>query len=322
MQTESAQSHWYDPLLGVLLSIVLPFGVVVGVMVSVFYNVFLLIQKRIVKWRLSLFFLFPAGIVLLYQYIAIINDPLLSQWNAQNQTPTPSFWIVFLSFAPLILFALIGLVNWAFKNCDPDLTLTAVWFVSGIGLAYFPYALQRRFLLGWFIPVAIFAIIGLGRLVKFDQSKFRLLAWAIFPFSILTNVFLLLGAWQAFIQNQPPLYLNQNQKAILVWMQQEICPSRPVILAPIEMGVVIPAYTDCRVVYGHPFETVRAEEVQKNIERIYEGDVNAEEINQFINSYQVDYIIWERDHRTLVSGMNQPLPIVYQNDQFILYQTR
>lgn len=322
MQSATDQVRWYDPLSGVLLSIVLPFGVVVGVTVIGFYTVFQLIQKRSIKWRLPLSFLFPAGIVLVYQYVAIISDPLLSQWNAQNQTPTPSLWIVLLSFAPLILFALIGLVYWAFKNCEPDLTLTAAWFISGIGLAYIPFALQRRFLLGWFIPVTIFAIIGLGKLVKFDLSKFRLLAWIIFPLSMLTNLFLLLGAWQAFIQNQPPLYLNQSQKAILEWMEQEFCPIRPVILATEEMGIIIPAYTDCRVVYGHPFETVRAEEVQKNIERIYDGDMNAEEINQFIDSFQVDYLIWERDNRNHVSRMIQLLPIVYQNDQFILYQTR
>jgi len=321
-QQEGGRVHWYDPFLGAALGIILPFGVVVGVTVSVIYNLLLLIQRQTIQWKLPLVYFLPSGIVLIYQYAAILSDPLLAEWNNQNQTPTPSLPMVLISFAPLILLALIELIFWVFKDRDSNLNLTVAWFISGIGLAYFPFALQRRFLLGWLIPVGILAIIGLGKVVNYQMPKFRKWFWFILPVSVLTNLFLLLGAWQAFVQNQSPLYLTQSEHIALKWMQQEICDKRSVILAPENFGLLIPAHTNCRVVYGHPFETIHAEETLRWLDLFYNKRIEDDLLDQFFEQYPVDYIVWTKSLDAPPAGWSQKLSLVYENEQILIYQVR
>lgn len=321
-QQKGERVHWYDPFLGAALGIILPFGVVVGVFLSVIYNLLLLVQRQSVQWKLPLFFFLPAGIILIYQYAAILLDSLLAGWNVQNQTPTPSLPIVLISFAPLIFLAIIGFIYWVFKDRDSNLNLTVAWFISGIGLAYFPFALQRRFLLGWLIPVGVLALIGLGKIVNFQLPRFRRWFWFVFPASVLTNLFLLLGAYQAFTQHQFPLYIAQADIAALKWMQQEICNERSVILAPEDLGLIIPAYTNCRVIYGHPFETINAREKLQWLGKFYSGRIEDDRLDQFLVLNRVDYIIWTKSLETPLAGWSEKLPLVYENEQILIYQVR
>jgi len=319
---ENRSVKWFDPFLGVILAIVLPFGVVVGSAVIVVYNFFRWFQSEKIQWKLPLFYLLPAGIVLVYQYFAILSDPLLREWNAQNQTPTPSLWVLLLSFAPLLLFALIGIGLWVVQDRDKNLNLVAAWLISGVGLAYFPFALQRRFLLGWFIPVGIFALVGLGRITKNRISRFRKWFWLILPLSLLTNLFLLFGALQAYTQHRSPLYLSRDEFAVLEWMNREVCPRKVVILTPADFGLLVPAYTNCRVVYGHPFETVYANMTQDWLEQFYDGEISQGEFSRFVESYQIEYLVWPRGILSKFSKWMEKLPVVYQNDRFIILETR
>lgn len=315
-------AQWFDPLLGVVLAIVLPFAVVVATTVCAVYYFLRLIQRQKIQWKLPMVYLFPAGIALIYQYFAILSDPLLKEWNAQNQTPTPSLIILLISFAPLILFALIGLATWGLRERDANLNLTAAWLIGGMGLAYFPFALQRRFLLGWLIPVAIFALVGLGKIANLQISRFRKWFWLILPLSLVTNLFLLLGALQAFVQHQSPLYLSRNDQTTLEWMQREVCSQKAIALSTAEFGLLIPAYTDCRVIYGHPFETVNANTLKDWLERFYNGRLGREEFNLFVEQNHVDYILWPRNNATQFPEWMKALSIVYQNDSFSILEAR
>ncbi|MEW6502745.1 MAG: hypothetical protein AB1457_02145 [Chloroflexota bacterium] len=313
---------WFDPFLGVILAIVMPFGVVVGVAVSAVFNLLRLIQREEIFWKLPVAYGLPAGLMLIYQYIAILSDPLLREWNAQNQTPTPSPFVFLISFAPLIFFALVGFGFWLIRDRNSNLTLSAAWLLGGIVLAYIPFALQRRFLLGFFIPVGVFALLGLGRIAGEQANKFLRWFWLIFPLTFLTNLFFLLGAFQAFSQHQYPLYLTKNDQAMLEWMQREVCPTKAVFLTPAEFGLLIPAYTDCRVVYGHPFETVNAKKIETWLAEFYGGKINLEELNRFIIQYQVDYIVWDQSSSTQTPNMIEDMPVIYQNNQYLILRAR
>jgi hypothetical protein len=220
------------------------------------------------------------------------------------------------------LFALIGIGLWVVRDRDKNLNLVAAWLISGVGLAYFPFALQRRFLLGWFIPVGIFALVGLGWITKNQISRFRKWFWLIFPISLLTNLFLLFGALQAYTQHRSPLYLSRNDLAVLEWMNREVCLRKSVILTPADFGLLVPAYTNCRVVYGHPFETVYANMIQDWLKQFYDGEISQDEFNRFVESYQVEYIVWPRGAPSEFSKWMKNLPVLYQNDRFFILQAQ
>ena len=57
------------------------------------------------------------------------------------------------------------------------------------------------------------------------------------------------------------------------------------------MGIFVPAWTGQRVVYGHPFETVNADQRQKSVEAYWSGDMSAADQNAFLRQNRVRYLL-------------------------------
>ncbi len=313
LQKYHKKISWFDPILGVGIAIVLPFGVIVGIAVTLFFIFCNWFFRKLFFWKYPVAVYAPAGLVLAYQYIATLSDPFLSNWNLQNQTPTPSLFIFFLSFSPLLLFALIGVVRVVLERRNSEYYLVMGWFLSGLLLAYFPFALQRRFLLGFLIPAGVMSIIGLGRIVRENFSKFSQFFWIIFPVSVLTNVFILWGAFQAMINRDPNLFLKAGEVQVLEWLDKNICKERPVVLAPPDISLKIPAFSACRVIYGHPFETANADEMLQYVESIY-GEQRGTAFE--IEGISVDYMIIPRESASLENWAIHSGKIIFQNSEY------
>lgn len=300
---------------GVLVAIILPFGVVVAAVISALVVAIRFWRDKRIAWRLPFVFLFPAGGLLLYQFLVILNDPLLAAWNSQNHTPTLPVWDLLISFAPAILLAGAGLWQWIRKRSDPNLDSAAAWLIAGVVLAYIPFPLQRRFLLGLYIPIGIFAGVGMLALVANKIRAFKRLFGIVFLFSIMTNVFILLGGIQAGSQHDLWLYQRSDQQAALIWLDKHVCANRPVVLANPVLGLFIPANTQCRVIYGHPFETVDAIAREEEVRRIFSEGMTTEDLQVYLENWQVSYILLdETTDQLALERLNEiGLSTVYQN---------
>src|SRR5690606_6778017 len=73
-----------------------------------------------------------------------------------------------------------------------------------------------------------------------------------------------------------------------------------VVLAAPTISVWIPAYTPARVVYGHEYETVPAEERQERVEAWYHG-ADCTTLTSNAVPFHVDYIFWGPQERALVA---------------------
>jgi hypothetical protein len=194
------------------------------------------------------------GPVLLYDLWAIGRDPLLAGWSAQNLTPLPQAGELLAALAPALLLAAPGAWR-ALRRGPAAWHLPAVWALVCPLLAAAPFALQRRFLVGFFIPLAALAVYALGEwLAERPARRARL---ALLLLSLPTNALLLATGAFAARTHAPELYLTRGEWAAFAWAEANTPAGARWLAAP-ETGLFLPAYTDGRVYYGHPFETVDA----------------------------------------------------------------
>ncbi len=79
------------------------------------------------------------------------------------------------------------------------------------------------------------------------------------------------------------LYLTRGEVQALDWIRQNTNPGDLFLASP-ETGLLIPAYTGRRVLYGHPFETVDAEIQRKTVESYFSDGITGEAEDQLFGS--------------------------------------
>lgn len=298
---------------GLLVSIIFPFGLVVALAVGGLWLAWQAWVARPVSFLTHWAHLVSLGILggpsLLYQYWVITTHPVLSVWNAQNITPSPALWDLLLSFSPALLMAGFSLAKLRRQSLSPGERMLVIWLLSGLILVSLPVGLQRRFILGWYIPAAGLAAWGIDAARAAWPRLQRSLIPIIVGLSLPTNILVLLIILFGILSHAPEYYLHRDEARALQWLRDQT-PEESLVLASPELAQWIPGWTGRRVIYGHPFETVNAEEEKAWVESVYQS--NGELPAELLDSRGVDYIIAgprERDLGDIVDFSS--LPIVF-----------
>ena len=286
----SGLPNWLAGLLSFFLAIILPFCIVLTLVILAGLLLWEL-YPNVRKLRQSITFQRLAWIgmgglpVLFYDFLVTYQDPLLRAWNSQNQTPSPPLWDLLVSLSPVFLLAVIGIwVN--LKTQSRSMRLLISWMVLGFALLYIPWDLQRRFILGYFIPISALAAAGLAALVKRPKS-YALAAILVVILAIPTNLVIGLSTLHAINTHDARIYLSQGEADALQWIAINT-PEEAVILAAPETGLLIPAYSGKRVLYGHPYETVDALRQKERVMRLFNGKASAVEASNLLG--EADYL--------------------------------
>lgn len=302
--------------LGLLLAVILPFGLVVALLVAALWAGWTWIEERRLEWQPVAAWGLLGGPALLYQYAAALMDPVLAGWNAQNQTPSPPLYDFLLSFSPALILAGYGAYRMVRSQAgaagdlmtDAGRRILIAWLAAGLLLVYCPFPLQRRFLLGYYIPAAGLAVVGLDFLRRRWPARARALTGALVGLSLVTNLLLLGIAMTGVLTRAPALYLTQGESQALAWIRQETAPEALVLASP-EMGRWIPAFTGRRVIYGHPFETVNAAEEEARVQAFFAGEAAIGPDGRFYG-YAVDYVFYgPRDPSLRPAGLETLTPV-------------
>lgn len=301
------------------LSVIMPFGVVVVAVVLIGVIAWDWVREKSLRWERGFWALLLGGIFLLYQLVAILGDPTLSEWNAQNVTNSPPWWDMLISFSPAIILAFLGFGRLKVNQTQPGWRTAASWAVLGLVLIAIPFALQRRFLLGFYIPIGSLAVYCLSSLSGMKNRLFFRLFIAV---SVLTNVVILITAWFGIETKSPALYLTANEYEGLMWLEKKAASGSLVLASP-RMGNFIPAHTSHRVIYGHPFETAQAQAELAFVEQFWNGSTTAESALNAIRLRQVDYVFYDlREPSAGNADFLSQLSLVYQNPDVKIYLVR
>jgi hypothetical protein len=328
-----ARRRWARALAALLLSVINPFGVVIVLIVlgGTFSVRFPLDRLGRVSFQIQAPLVdFVAVVVgglpvLIYDVWVTYTNPVFAAWDAQNLTPSPPWWDTLVSLSPALLLALIG-AGWLIEqkyrpegNASPALAernwlIPLVWSGLGLILLYLPFSLQRRFMMGLYVPVAALTVVGVDALTK-HRRRFRLGMILVLAVSMLTNVVVLLSGLYGARTHDPAIYLTAGEADALAWIEENT-PEDALILAGPEMGMFIPGHTGRRVLYGHPFETVDAEEQEQALIDFFEASGD----DHFLSERGVDYIFYGPRERGLGEFSIPGLKPIFSSEDVELYR--
>lgn len=305
-----------------LLALISPFGLVLALLVMGLLAVWDVAPRfaslaRSGLARRAVWVFLGGAPILAYQVWAISSDPLLANWNRQNLTPSPPPWDLVISLSPWLWLSLPG-GWWVVKKGSTSQRLLVAWLLISLILLYLPWGLQRRMMVGIYIPVVGLAAERLGSLLANPRRL-----WVATTGSLLlvlpTHLLILLAVVYGIRTHDPQLFLMRDEVASYTWIESNTPPEALIMASP-QSGLFIPAYTGRRVIYGHPFETVDAESNKNLVEEFFSS--GEERIARTLPG-EVDYVFYGPREQRLGKGTNlEMFPVVYRNSQVVIYSVR
>ena len=309
-------------VIGFVLANLLPFGfVILGLLLFV---KFVLDSKSDTKKKLiNLAFYSTAGFpIIIYQFILTRSNTLLAEWNLQNQTPAPDILNLILSLSPAVILAFICCLRILKKKVNKEELFLVIWLVLAIILTYLPFNLQRRFLLGIYIPTSLLAMIFLKKVG--NNRSIKIPASMLIFSSLISNTIVIVMGIVGILSHQPLLFQSKSEFEGLKWIEVNT-PKDTVVLTNSRLGMFLPAYTGRRVIYGHPFESIRSEENKPLIEQFFSCQMEEAEAEDIIRSFRVKYVFWS-DYQNesvclpeFIMKLEPALSLEYQSGSIKIY---
>jgi hypothetical protein len=271
------------------------------------------------RLHISLTVFAGAAPILLYDYLSTRVSAELSAWAAQNATPTPGLPAVLLGYGVVLPLVVVALWRRRDEAWGPATRLLLIWAVSGALLLYAPIALQRRFALGLFFPLAGLAAVGIESLRVSVRNRRLLLALAL-ALSLPSHVFVIAAGMTTVAQQDQTLTLLAGERTTYQWIDQNTPPYALILAGPIA-GNRIPAFSSARVLYGHPFETPNAPANEQLVAELFSWTANASKGVDRLRSIGVDYVVYGPEERGLGSpSWLAELQLVFEQLQYQVFQ--
>jgi hypothetical protein len=261
---------------------------------------------------------------LIYNYNLLSNDPIWSQFTRQNETLSPQPIYYLYGFGLLWLFSLVGLIP-AILQRNPALLGAAAWIVTGLVLAYAPFAIQRRFLHGITIPLALLSTQGLNLIIQFLSQKMPSLAPRSASIALITvflvslsNIYLSLGRSLYLLAHPDDFFYPASLDSALVWLEENATVN-DFVLSAIPSGQLITQKTDMRVYLGHPMETLDYDNKSHSVETYFKGHSDS----GWLEQTKVRWVFFGPYERALVGGAIFPdarLKVAYQSAEVTIYR--
>ena len=285
-------------------------------------------REKKIHWRdvSSLALLAFAQIPLLaYNFIVLTRDPLWSQYTLENQTLSPPFIYYAWGFAlfwPLVIAG--GVIT--LKQKIPALGAALFWIAIAYLLAYSPADIQRRFLLGITIPMAVLSIWVLQKLFETAAAKSpRLNRWRtsfillfIFIASI-SSIYLSVGR-AVYMQTHPSeFYYPAAIDDAAQWLNQH-APANDFVLASEPTAQIVTQKTDLRVYFGHEMETLNFDAKQEDVISFYRNN----KPDDWIKNTSVKWVVYGPLEQEISSNFSpaQNLELVYDNEDVKIFSVR
>lgn len=336
-------------LVGLILTAVLPFYAAVGYAVL---GITWLAQR---VWQgggsaqeakdKKLWMLVVSGLLSLpmlgYQGYVFGCDPFFSAWARQNLTESPNALHYLLGYAVLLVLA-VGGTGWIIQRGDRRKALLLVWVAITPILVYLPVQFQRRFLIGYSVPLALLAAFGLVRYVLLPLSRSGLARWllrwpryspaglrrwivtALVVFLSATNVLIIAGSSAGAWTQSPAMFHARTELEAVAWLEANTTV-QDVVLCAFDSGNFIPAQSGNRVFLGHGPETVHSEQKATMVARFFAITTDDGWRRSLLADYGIAYVLVGPRERALGDydpGAATYLREVYMNRDYYIYRVR
>ena len=261
--------------------------------------------------------------LLVYNFIVLNNDPLWSQFTAQNKTLSPPLVYYFWGFGFFWPVAFLGTIA-AFRNRSKALGAALFWILVAFILAYAPVYIQRRFLQNITIPLAILATVGLSKLSEIivirRPSLIRWRANLVFLFIFLTSISsiqLSLGR-AAYLQTHPEdLYYPASLDEAIAWFRGN-AQYNDFVLASEMTSQILVQKAGLRAYFGHEMETLDYDIKEKRVQAYFTGALPQ------LASEPVKWVIYGPFEKELSPNFQRSdnLELVYDTNDLRIYRVK
>jgi hypothetical protein len=261
--------------------------------------------------------------LLAYNFLVLSNDPLWSQFTAQNKTLSPApiyyVWGFALFWLPVIAGAIV-----AFHQKGSALGASIFWIVCGFALAYAPVYIQRRFLQNITIPLAILAAVGLIRLFEIAETRSTAITrWRsslVLLLIFLTSISSLqIGLSQiTYLQTHPnDLFYPASLDRAIDWFQNN-AHYNDFVLASEHTSQVLAQKAGLRAYLGHEMETLHYKSKTAEVEAFFQGRFPD------LANQPIQWVVYGPLERQLGPGFAVPLnlELVYDSQDLQIYQVK
>jgi len=276
----------------ILLASLQPYMLIVTWGIALFYSIWLWWDNHRVPQAPMLRLVVSVvvgGAVVAMTAMALISDPLLQGWMNQNLTPSPAVFSYVSGYGLLLIPAAYGAI-WAIRARPQAGKVMLVWILVTLLAVYAPTTIQRRFVSGAHVPLAILAGLGICRVWMPRWGLMRRWAWAYLVLTCLTSVVIVLIVTRVTLANSASFFLSAEESQALAWLQEHAPPDGVVVSSP-ELGAFIPAFTSQRVVVGHWAETVDFAATSLQVQRFYSTASSSPALCPELTEWGANYLL-------------------------------
>ncbi len=232
-----------------------------------------------------------------YVYLSS-RDPFVSLWTEQNRILSPHPLHYVLSYALMLLPAVVGAQTLFREERHGANLLPLIWVVLLPFLAYAPHNLQRRLPEGVWIAWVLLAALGLQRIRS--PGRARWLGRLILVMSIPSALLLVAGGLRSATQPSEPIFRPEAEVRAFQVLQ-DVAAFDAVVLASFQTGNALPAWSPQRVVVGHGPESVNLAALQKEIEAFFDAQSPDSLRRDFLQEAGVEFVFYGPSEQRLGS---------------------
>lgn len=248
-----------------------------------------------------------ALIPVLYQFIVFRDSPEF-RIKALTLTAPPAFRSMLLSFAPLLILAVVG---WFWlRESKRERNLLALWAAVVLAMVYAPtsmFSFARKMIEGFGLPLLVLAGAGLASLKRPLLAGLIVVVLALSPAQTLG--WILDNArennssrWKLFM---PVLYLRESEVAALRVVEADPRPGAVLVLPFI--GAYVPRATGKYAYAGHWAETLHLQtEKLPQLEQFYRGQMPPAEARAWLKSNGIRWVVESFYERGVLNGAPGP----------------
>ncbi len=260
------------------------------------------------NWKPSLVVIGAACLPIAWQFLVFRGS---SEFRLKALTPTPSppLLDVLLSYSPLLILAVIGLVAMRQKRLqvlEAGRVWPWVWLVTTLILIYAPVSFARKMIEGVHLPLAFLAALGLVAMLEKLPQAGRRAAWVSLV-AMLSLSMVNFAAWcispRIWGDNNisrgpvmPPLYLTRGDAGALAFLnaQPESGKRGQAVLCYPKLGSYVPRATGLSVFAGHWAETLHLTGSGGKLSQMagfYAGAISPDEARAWLKANHIGWVI-------------------------------
>jgi hypothetical protein len=238
----------------------------------------------------------------------VLLGRLDGSWRlAEDEGPFWPAWAIGFAIAPLALPALLA---YRLRPRDFRQTALRVWPLAALGVYLLQYLLSSapaHALQGLSVPLAVLAVTGARSLTPRLRTRAGVAGAA-----IAVGLLVLPGAWQELRSrratvgtNTLPLYLTAGERDALRYLER--LPSPGGVLAPLDLGQIVPAMTGRATYVGSTFWTPDFFARTQFADALFGGRMKPGQERSFVSSTGARFVVAPCSARADLSDALRPL---------------